>query len=136
MAEAVGLASGITTLVSTVYSSCQKLTDTLNGINNAPRQIRKIGKDLEDVYSGLGILQSLLNDQECDSGISEPAISENVSQALNTCLKVFKELSLMVSEYRAPHEKTGVRAWQRAKWTLKRRRLATLGWTWQLARLL
>ena len=92
MAETVGLASGITTLASTVYS-------------------------------GLGILQSLLNDQECDSGISEPAISENVSQALNTCLKVFKELSLMVSEYQTPHEKTEVRAWQRAKWTFKEKEI-------------
>ncbi len=58
MAETVGLTSAIVSLVTTAYTSCQKLYSTFDGARNAPKHIATISNDLEDFYLVLGTFQS------------------------------------------------------------------------------
>ena len=60
MAEAIGVASAIITLVSTAYATCRKLHSNFDGMINAPKHIRIISSDLQDFYLVLGTLQALL----------------------------------------------------------------------------
>lgn len=48
MAEAIGVISGVVTLVATASKSCRVLLGTLNSIKEAPKYIGLIARDLED----------------------------------------------------------------------------------------
>ena len=119
MAEAIGLSSAILSLVTTAYSSCQKLYSTFNKVRNAPKHIAAISKDLEDFYLVLGAIQSLLDDEEFSAGIVQYAQSKNLCKVLEDCILVFKDFETIISEYQAHSKDPAIRTWQRLKWTFK-----------------
>lgn len=119
MADAVGLASAIVSLVTTAYSSCQKLYTTFDGVRNAPKHIATISNDLEDFYLVLGTFQALLDDEEFSTGIVQHAQSGNLCNVLKDCLLVFKEFNTIISEYQAQNKNSAIGTWQRLKWKFK-----------------
>ena len=98
MAEAIGLSSAILSLVTTAYSSCQKLHSTFNRIRNAPKHIAVISSDLEDFYLVLGRVQTLLDDEELSAGIVQYAQSEDLCKVLKDCVLVFKDFEPIISK--------------------------------------
>jgi hypothetical protein len=56
MAEVIGLASGLLTLIGFAYKSSKSLYDLLHDIQNCPKAIRQLRDELGDVG---GVLQSL-----------------------------------------------------------------------------
>ena len=126
MAEAVGLASAIVSLVSTAYSSCQKLYNTFDGLRNAPKHIATISNDLEDFYLVLGTIQELLNDEEFSASVVQYAQSENLCGVLSHCLTIFEDLNVIISEYQGHSKDLKTGSWQRLKWTFKRSKVDDL----------
>ena len=125
MAEAVGLASAIVSLVSTAYSSCQKLYSTCDGLRNAPKHIATVSNDLEDFYLVLGTVQELLDDEEFSASIVQYARSENLCGVLDHCLMIFEDLNI-ISEYQGHSKDSKNGSWQRLKWTFKRSKIDDL----------
>ena len=125
MAEAVGLASGLITLVAIAYTACRKLNSNFDGIINAPKHIQILTSDLQEFYTVLGTLQNLLDDDECSAGLVEQAVSGNLSNVLKDCLWIFKDINTIISEYQA-HGKDPITAWQRLKWDFKQPELKEL----------
>lgn len=119
MAEAIGLTSAIVGLVTTAYTSCQKLYNTFDGVRNAPKHIATISHDLEDFYLVLGTFQALLDDEEFSAGIVQHAQSGNLCNVLKDCLLVFKEFNTIISEYQAHNKNSATGTWRRLKWTFK-----------------
>ena len=119
MAEAIGLTSAILSLVTTAYSSCQKLYSTVDGVRNAPKHIALISSDLEDFYLVLGTFQALLDDEEFSAGIVQYAQSENLCKVLEDCVVVFKNLETIISEYQAHGKDPAISTWQRLKYKFK-----------------
>lgn len=119
MPEALFFSSAILSLVTTAYSSCQKLHSTFNGVRNAPKHIAVISKDLEGFYLVLGTIQALLDEKEFSAGIVQYAQSENLCKVLEDCLFVFKDFGTIISEYQAHSMDPAMRTWQRLKWTFK-----------------
>ena len=68
MAEAIGAASAVITLVATAYASCRKLHDAIKRIRNSPRYLYVLSNDLEDFYLVLGTLQTILDGKESADG--------------------------------------------------------------------
>lgn len=118
-AEAVGLASSLTALVATAYSSCQKVDSIFEGARNAPKHIKALSSDLEDFYLVLGTLQALLDDEDISPGVTRQATSLNLCKVLENCISIFKNISVVASEYQIHHKRSEPRTWQRLKWTFK-----------------
>ena len=118
-AEAVGLASSLSSLVATAYSSCQKLDSTFQGARKAPKHIKALSSDLEDFYLVLGTLQALLDDEEFSTGVTRQATSLNLCNVLENCISVFKSIKVIASEYQTAHKRLEVGTWQRLKWTFR-----------------
>ena len=126
MAEAIGLSSAILSLVTTAYSSCQKLYSTFDGVRNAPKHIAVISNDLEGFYLVLGTIQALLDDEESSAGIVQYAQSKNLCKVLEDCIVVFKDIEIIISEYQAHSKDPAMRTWQRLKWTFKESEIKNL----------
>ena len=118
-AEAVGLASSLTNLVATAYSSCQKLDSTFEGARNAPKHIKALSSDLEDFYLVLGTLQALIDDDESSSSVIRQASSLNLCNVLENCISIFKNIRIVASEYQIHHKRSEPGAWHRLKWTFR-----------------
>ena len=112
--------SAILGLVTTAYSSCQKLHSTFNEVRNAPKHIAVISKDLEGFYLVLGTIQALLDEQGFSAGIVQYAQSENLCKVLGDCMLVFKDFETIISDYQAHNNDPAIRTWQRLKWTFKK----------------
>ena len=127
MAEAVGFASGVITLVATAYTSCQVTYNAIRSIQDAPKHISILVSDLEDFYLVLGTLQALLNDEETSQGVTQPATSSNLSKVVTDCIAVFNGISCIVNEYqdlsKAPKSKSASRTWRRVRWTFKEKEI-------------
>ncbi|KAM0799009.1 hypothetical protein BDR22DRAFT_964252 [Usnea florida] len=117
--EAVGLASSLSSLVATAYSSCQKLDSIFQGARNAPKHIKALSSDLEDFYLVLGTLQALLDDEELSPGVTTQATSLNLCNVLENCISVFKSIKVVASEYQIAHKRSELGTWQRLKWTFR-----------------
>ena len=118
MAEAVGLAASIITLVSLAYKSCKNLSDSITRMEDAPKHVFAIANDLEDLYSLLGTLQAVLEEGDSLAATLEPAMSGNLSQVLSHCLNIFKATNIIVAEYdNRNHSIIGMHAWKRLKWS-------------------
>ena len=119
VAEAVGLASSLSSLVATAYSSCQKLNSIFQGARNAPKHIKALSSDLEDFYLVLGTLQALLDDEELSPGVTAQATSLNLCNVLENCISVFKSIKIIASEYQIAQKRAELGIWQRLRWTFK-----------------
>ena len=126
MAEAIGLTSAILSLVTTAYSSCQKLYSTFDGVRNAPKHIAVISNDLEDFYLVLGTIQALLDDEEFSVGLVQYAQSKNLCKVLEDCISVFKDFETIISEYQAHSKDPATGTWQNLKWTFKESKIKDL----------
>ena len=124
MAEAVGLAASVMTLVSVAYKSCKSLIDTITRLDDAPKHVHAIANDLEDFYHLLGTLQAVLDEEDSAAGIIEPAMSGHLSQALKHCLEVLKTTNLIIAEYDDRDRSiVGLHLWKRVKWTFKEKEI-------------
>lgn len=119
MAEAIGAAASVITLVTTVYQSCKTLHDTLGAIRNAPRHIYYILSDLEDFYRVLGTIQAILDDEDSAQGILQPPSSHNLTKVLKNSLVVFSDISALLKSYSKQGNAVNASTWQRMEWTFK-----------------
>ena len=119
MAEAIGAASSVITLVITAYQSCKTLYDTLSTLRNAPKHIRYISCDLEDFYLVLGTIQAIADDKDSAQGILQPMTSENLIGVLKNSLVVFSDISAIVNSYTIQGNSVSSSKWQRLKWSFK-----------------
>ena len=126
MAEVIGLASGIATLIAATYTSCQTLSNTIDGIKSAPKYVGVIGKDLQDFYRILGTLQALLDDGESTAGIVQSATSENLSRVLENSISIFADINKIVSDFSSHGSSTEVKLWRRIRWTFKDKEVGEL----------
>ena len=120
MAEAVGLAASILTIVSAAYKSCKALNDTIIRIDDAPKHVFAIANDLEDFYQVLGTLQTILEEGDFRARMIEPVILDQLSQVLQRCLEIFKVMTLIIAEYDHRNRSIiGLHVWKRIKWDFK-----------------
>lgn len=126
MAEAVGVASAVITLVSAAYTSCRTLYETLGGIRDTPMHIHSISGDLEDFYCVLGTIQAILDDPDSAPGLLLPTTSENLTRVLKNSLTVFSDVSMIIQSYTTQGNAVNVSAWQRLKWTFKEKEIDDL----------
>ena len=126
MAEAIGLSSAILSLVTTAYSSCQKLYSTFDGVRNAPKHITVISNDLENFYIVLGTVQALLDDEDSSAGMVQYAQSKNLCKVLEDCILIFKDFETIISEYQAHSKDPAIGTWQSLKWTFKESKIKNL----------
>ena len=119
MAEAIGAASSVITLVITAYQSCKTLYDTLSAIRHAPTHIHHMSCDLEDFYLVLGTIQAILDDKDSAQGILQPMTSDNLVGVLKNSMVVFSDISAIVKSYTTQGNFVDSSRWQRLKWTFK-----------------
>ena len=97
MAEALGLAVNITTLLTTAFSISRAVYTLIDQISNAPKHIRAIASDLEDFYSILGTLKGYLENQEMSEGVVHAAQTINLSRVLESSVGNFSRINLLVN---------------------------------------
>ena len=126
MAEVIGLASGIATLVAATCTSCQTLSNAIDGIKNAPKHAAIIGNDLKDFYRVLGTLQALLDDEESAAGVVQSATSENLSRVLESSMSIFADINGLIGDFSSRGSSTEVKLWRRVRWTFKEKEVGEL----------
>ncbi len=126
MAEAIGVASAVTTLIATAYKSSKTLYYILSGIKNAPRHLHLLSCGLEDLYLVLGTIQAMLDDQESAQGILQSTASENLTNVLQNSLDVLSRISMIVKAYASGGTSMDISTWQRVKWTFKEKEIDDL----------
>lgn len=82
MTEAIGVASAITTLVATAYTSRKFLHETFNEMIHTQRDLHIISRDLEDFYLALGTIQAIFDDNENARGTMRSAPAGNLTMVL------------------------------------------------------
>ena len=126
MAEVLGVASALSTLICTAYTLCKTVHNTINRIRNTPRHIHLIAKDLEDFYVSLGTVQATLDNEDATQGILKPTTSENLTRVLQNSLTVFSDINAIVQRYAAQGDGVDLSTWQRLRWTYKEKEVEEL----------
>ena len=126
MADAIGLASGVLTLVTSAFTSCQTVYKLLKDFIDAPSHIRSLTKDLEDFFQILGTLQALLEDEETAPGVVRPTVTNNLQSVLDNCILVFNDLSVIVQEFKERWHTERTKDWIHLKWSFKHKSIEEL----------
>lgn len=118
MAEIVGLTSGVLTLASAAYKSCQTVHNAIDGFRSASHQILALSSDLESFYLVLGTLQAALQDEACPASAVELAMSNGLSKTLEQSMEIFKKITAFIGAFKSP-DADHHSAWPKAKWVIK-----------------
>ena len=124
MAEIVGIASGIVTLVSAAYKTCGTLHKTLEGCRSAHAGIRALASDLEGFYLVLGTLRGVLEDEISSAAAAEAVMSGSVSKVLDQSMELFKEISTLVGTFNCSEHKFAQEVWLKVLWNFQQKKLA------------
>jgi hypothetical protein len=66
MAEVIGVASGLLTLIAFAYKSSKSLYDLIHDIQNSPKSIRQLREELGDVGAVLQSLEQTVSNDDDD----------------------------------------------------------------------
>ena len=105
MAEVIGIASGLLTLVNTTIRSCKTLYRFVNDFKEASAHMRMILSDLQDLENVLQTLEALLKDDDLAHGVISPASSLNLEDVLYRCDLVLKETDAQLKELQQERSK-------------------------------
>lgn len=120
MAEIVGFTASTISLLATAYHAYQTLYSVLEGIKHAPKCIRSLGQDIDDVCIILGALQGLLEDEEMSDGVSQSLASESLTKILNHCMRSATELGDMLKDFTRGETGEKLSRWRRGMWVLRK----------------
>ena len=129
MADAVGLASSLITLIATAYTLCQTVYNVFSGVHDAPRHIRNVQRDLEDLYNVLGTLSTIVQGNDEANSSADSFVSQDLENSLETSLSALRDLGEAIGEYKRCGSITQVGKWQRWKWTFQEKKFKDLGQT-------
>lgn len=126
MPEPLSIAVGVTSLLANSYKFSKDIYELIDGIQSAPNHIRNISDDLKALYSTLGTLDSLLRDEHISRNTLIRDLSANLEEALKNCVRVFREVGLVVNEYVGADGTTSSGVWRKMKWTFKEKEVGAL----------
>ncbi|KAM0424752.1 hypothetical protein ACHAPT_010062 [Fusarium lateritium] len=99
MAESVGLAASLITLLGTAYKLSKSIYGTVDSISAAPTHIRAVSSDAKAMFSVLGTLSSYLNDEDNAMGVLHRVVAADLGDVLTNSISVLKELQILVGEF-------------------------------------
>lgn len=111
MAEAIGIASGILTLVSFAFKSSVALSTTIQSFQTHPKRVRDLLTELESLT---GVLSSLGETLEATTDVDLSAIKLPLLQCGKAC-SVFKE-ELIKCSSRSGGGRTSFRDWAKLRY--------------------
>lgn len=126
MPEPLSIATGVVSLVANVYKFSKDIYELIDSVQSAPKHIAAISDDLKSLYAVLGSLDSLLNNEEIASNALIQQLSTNLEDALKNCVRVFREVAIVVNAYAGFGGKTNVGPWKSTKWSLKEKEVGAL----------
>lgn len=119
MMAVVGFASAVISLGTLVYTSYQGLYDAINAIKNAPKHIRFLSSDLEDLCLVVDTLQALFNDDEFSVGSSasvpQLVTLQNLAIVFKNCLMISSDIRTHVHEHVFRGTSSDIGTWTRFK---------------------
>ena len=119
MAEPLGLATAIGTLISYGYKLTKTTYEAIDSFKTAPKHLRAISRDLKALYSVLGPLYGYLSEDDTATGVLHRSISLELKEVLANCVDIFKELATIVNEYSRDEIVGNVAKWHSALWPWK-----------------
>ncbi|KAI9690587.1 MAG: hypothetical protein M1822_009550 [Bathelium mastoideum] len=126
MAEPLGLATAIGSLISYAYKISKTTYEAIDGIRKAPKHLSFISDDLKVFYSNLGTLYGYLSEDDTATGVLHPAVSLELKDVLRNCIAIVEELKAFINEY-TKDEATGSAAkWHYAQWPWKEKEVTRL----------
>jgi Fungal N-terminal domain of STAND proteins len=126
MPEPLSIAAGVTTLLSNSYKFSKDIYELIDTIKSAPKHIQNISDDLKALYATLGTLGSLLRDEQIIWNSLMMDLSANLEDALKNCVRVFREVGMVVNEYVGADGMANNGAWMKMKWTFKEKEVRAL----------
>lgn len=89
MAEPIGLASGILTLVIFAHKSCLTLHTTIQSFKTYPKRVRDLIEELEAL---IGVLESLSDTMRSHTDVDLPALDLPLRRCGSACDEFLQEL--------------------------------------------
>lgn len=99
MAETLGLATSLITLVGTAYTLSRAIYGAIGSIRAAPMHIKAISSDVKAMFSVLATLSSYLNDEDNAMGALHHVVAADLGEVLNNSVSVLKELQILVGGF-------------------------------------
>lgn len=126
MPDPLSIAAGVTSLLVNSYKFSKDMYELIDSVQSAPKHIHSISDDLKALYATLGTLDSLLRDEQIARNTLMRDLSANLEDALKNCVRVFRELGMVVNEYVSADGMAKNGAWTKAKWTFKEKEVGAL----------
>lgn len=126
MPDPFSLATGVISLLANSYKFSKDMYELIDGIQSAPNHIRSISDDLKALYSTLGTLDTLLRDERVSQNALMRALSVNLEDALKNCVRLFREVGMVVNEYVGSDGTANVGTWKKAKWNFKEKEIEAM----------
>lgn len=99
MAEPVGLAASLISLLGTAYTLSKATYRAIDSIRAAPTHIKAISSDIKAMFSVLATLSSYLNDEDNAVGVLHRVVAADLGDVLTNSVSVLKELQILVGEF-------------------------------------
>ena len=103
MPEPIAIATAVAALATNAYKLCFGIYQTIDSINNAPKHVCCISKDVKAFFLVLGTIRGFLDDEETVRGILHPAACNDLSVVLENSIVVLKDLNSLINEFITSH---------------------------------
>ncbi|KAJ4992430.1 hypothetical protein SVAN01_02139 [Stagonosporopsis vannaccii] len=111
MAEPIGLASGVLTLVICAHKSCLALHTMIQSFQNHPKRVRDLIKELEAL---IGVLESLSDTMRSQTDVDFPALDLPLRRCGTACEEFLEELRRCSS--RSGGDRKSFRDWAKLRY--------------------
>lgn len=119
MPEPITIASAAGAVLANGIKLCFGLYGIIDGIEQAPKHLKAVSRDLKDFYSILGTIQAYLDDKELTHGLLHSQSCGNLQSILTNCISVLQDFERIVSGYIVARQETSITKWQKLSWTWK-----------------
>lgn len=119
MVEPLSIATGVISLLSNSYKFSKDIYELIDSVQSAPKHIRDVSDDLKALYTTLGILDCLLRDEQIARNALIRDLSVNLEEALKNCVRVLREIGLVVNAFVGADGTAKTSSWSRTKWPFK-----------------
>jgi hypothetical protein len=118
-------AASVVTLVSLAYKLSKSVYDAVEDAKDAPVYLKSVATDLKAFYSILGSLDGYLSEEDTATGVLHPANS-NLKDVLSECVRLFREIQIIVGEFIEDKATGRVSRWYLVKWPWKEKEIKRL----------
>jgi hypothetical protein len=126
MPDPLSAAMGVVSLLANAHKFSKDIYELIDGIQSAPNHIRHISDDLKALYAVLGTLDALLRNEQIAQNALMRDLSASLEDVLKNCVRIFREIGMVVNEYVGADGKAKSGAWTGAKWTFKEKEIGML----------